>query len=171
MTHPATVLSLWLKGQWGWEKPTGQQAGKEWRSSRTLPLGPAWRLTYSKRHLSAKTVLWEAERDKESYLLLPKALKGGWKVHLWRKQDFISQCFPNTIQQLHVKRKSWDTLKSIRRHQLLPYFHCNVHTTIYLINIDSNLVDLRQNSPSKSNSTKMVRRIQFSHRSYWNLIQ
>lgn len=73
MTHPAALLFLRLKGQWGWEKPTGRQAGKEWGSSPHSTLGLAWRVTYLlQMSPSAKTALWEADRDMDSYLQLSK---------------------------------------------------------------------------------------------------
>lgn len=47
MTHPATGLSLCLKGQWGWEKPTGQKAGKGGRSSPHSTRWLSWKVTDS----------------------------------------------------------------------------------------------------------------------------
>lgn len=83
MTHPAAEFFLCLKGQWGWEKPTGRQAGKEWGSSPDSTLGLAWRVTYLlQMSPSAKTALWEAERDMESYLDSPRlklgSIPNGW---------------------------------------------------------------------------------------------
>lgn len=45
MTHPPTGLSLCLKGQWGWEKPTGQQAGKGGSSSPHSTRWLSWKVT------------------------------------------------------------------------------------------------------------------------------
>lgn len=49
------------------------------------------------------------------------SLKMMGKKHQRRKQDFISQVFLNTTLCLHIRRKRWDSLKLVLRHQFLPY--------------------------------------------------
>lgn len=66
MTHPATGCFLCLKGQWGWEKPTGQQAGKEGKISPHSTRWLSWKVTHSKCPLLQKQPFEE--------------LKGIWKV-------------------------------------------------------------------------------------------
>lgn len=139
MTHRATVLTPCLKGQWGWEKPTGQQAGKEWKKLPNSALDPTWRVTSPNVTLLQKPSPLRSEKDK-SYRLFPKAWKDGWKVHLWWKQDFISQGFQ--IQSATPCEEGnaetlWGQYKGTSS---CHFFHCTVHTTIYLININSNLI-------------------------------
>lgn len=73
MTHPAAVFPLCLKGQCGWEKPRGQQAGKEWRSSPHSTLGAGLKGDLLQMSPFCKNCLWGVERAMESYPLLPKA--------------------------------------------------------------------------------------------------
>lgn len=91
MTHRATVLTPCLKGQWGWEKPTGQQAGKGMKAPQLCP----W--SYLKGDLPQMSHFCKnCQRGLKRIRRVTdysQGRKDGWRIHLWWKQDFISQGF------------------------------------------------------------------------------
>lgn len=167
LTHDSSLFSFCLKGQWGWEKPTGQQAGKEWGSSPHLALWALLKGDLLQMSPSAKSALKGAERDTKSDLL-PRAQVSRAPYRMAGSQSAEQTGFPLSSISKHYGTTPGEEEK-VRHPQVetkVRVLDCSVHTVIYLININSSPTDLRQDSPRKSNITKMVRPILVYPHSY-----